>query len=191
RTCPPARRSVHVVDALPCRRGTHEANRRDTIVLDAVVFDGQIHPWSQLGLGALKLLLIKKFPAPREDHHRGDTIVPLAQIGRIAEDMDVVSQQAVVVIRHNLRYLTGLRGDALGGRLLGYRLRRDEENRHSEQHPLFYGPSPWIAYRGTARSMAILLASPSRDVTVAKVASNRRSEERRVGKECRSRWSPY
>jgi hypothetical protein len=44
--------------------------------------------------------------------------------------MDVVSQQAVVVIRHNLRYLTGLRGDALGGRLLGYRLRRDEEHRH-------------------------------------------------------------
>ena len=36
----------------------------------------------------------------------------------------------------------------------------------------------------------------SRDQTVAEVkklieADSRRSEERRVGKECRSRWSPY
>ena len=29
------------------------------------------------------------------------------------------------------------------------------------------------------------------DVGVRVVEGNRRSEERRVGKECRSRWSPY
>ena len=28
-------------------------------------------------------------------------------------------------------------------------------------------------------------------VTYEKIALNGRSEERRVGKECRSRWSPY
>jgi hypothetical protein len=69
-TCPPARRSVHVFDALPCRRGADEANRRDTIVLEAVVFDVQIRPRSQLlHLRALKMLLIKKFPVPRDNDH--------------------------------------------------------------------------------------------------------------------------
>ena len=29
------------------------------------------------------------------------------------------------------------------------------------------------------------------DVNIVKVAASIRSEERRVGKECRSRWSPY
>ena len=33
--------------------------------------------------------------------------------------MDVVAEQAVVVVCHNLWELAGLRGDALGGRLLG------------------------------------------------------------------------
>ena len=28
-------------------------------------------------------------------------------------------------------------------------------------------------------------------ITIATITSDNRSEERRVGKECRSRWSPY
>ena len=51
--------------------------------------------------------------------------------------MDVVAQQSFVVERHNLRDLAGLRGHALWGRLLGSRLRRDEEHSHQEKHPLF------------------------------------------------------
>src|SRR3989442_14868769 len=31
----------------------------------------------------------------------------------------------------------------------------------------------------------------SHDLPVVKLVSQKRSEERRVGKECRSRWSPY
>ena len=45
------------------RGGAHEAYRGDTIILHAVVFDMQVDPRSQLYLGALKLLLIKEFPA--------------------------------------------------------------------------------------------------------------------------------
>ena len=35
------------------------------------------------------------------------------------------------------------------------------------------------------------LKETMQDVTVETKASMERSEERRVGKECRSRWSPY
>ena len=34
-------------------------------------------------------------------------------------------------------------------------------------------------------------ASKSPDLSIDKIKDNHRSEERRVGKECRSRWSPY
>src|SRR2546430_7226391 len=34
-------------------------------------------------------------------------------------------------------------------------------------------------------------AVPGAEITVINVDTNVRSEERRVGKECRSRWSPY
>src|SRR4029450_1111116 len=100
---------------------TDKPDRRDTIILDAVVFDVQIDPGSQLHLGALQLLLIKKFPAAGQNHHRGDAIAPLAQIGRIAKDVDMIPQQAVVVEGHNLRDLSRLRGHGGGGRLLGSR----------------------------------------------------------------------
>src|SRR5260370_27769319 len=44
--------------------------------------------------------------------------------------------------------------------------------------------------------LSLLNASPDRDVAVSPlltqaIAAALRSEERRVGKECRSRWSPY
>ena len=41
-----------------------------------------------------------------------------------------------------------------------------------------------MAYRGT------FLVNPEGKIKVAEIHDNR-SEERRVGKECRSRWSPY
>ena len=46
-----------------------EPDRRDTIVLEAMVFDVQIDAGSKLHLGALKLLFIKKFPASGQNHH--------------------------------------------------------------------------------------------------------------------------
>ena len=48
---------------------------------------------------------------------------------------------------------------------------------------------------GSLCEQAITLAASSLEVqeenTLHKVAALERSEERRVGKECRSRWSPY
>ena len=41
---------------------------------------------------------------------------------------------------------------------------------------------------GPNRSSALPMETP---VTYAEIAHRSRSEERRVGKECRSRWSPY
>ena len=43
------------------------------------------------------------------------------------------------------------------------------------------------------RAMEILdyLAGKDKPVGISEMAKDLRSEERRVGKECRSRWSPY
>ena len=45
----------------------------------------------------------------------------------------------------------------------------------------------------TARRVPRVSAAPSASAMVERVRTpaHRRSEERRVGKECRSRWSPY
>ena len=43
---------------------------------------------------------------------------------------------------------------------------------------LFHLKFPWVKYKGFVRVMAYTRFA-------------KRSEERRVGKECRSRWSPY
>src|SRR2546430_315774 len=48
-------------------------------------------------------------------------------------------------------------------------------------------PSPFFALR----SLSLLTACNCRVTTCNNAASCVRSEERRVGKECRSRWSPY
>src|SRR5256886_17368390 len=48
-----------------------------------------------------------------------------------------------------------------------------------QQHHGFVPKTSWIAHVKALRGL------PTRR------AANRRSEERRVGKECRSRWSPY
>jgi len=50
------------------------------------------------------------------------------------------------------------------------------------------GPRPWRA-TGVALLALCLLATATAGATSLQVAP--RSEERRVGKECRSRWSPY
>src|SRR2546425_9352132 len=61
-------------------------------------------------------------------------------------------------------------------------------------------PSCAMAFWGVAMSMYYPLWYPPSEATLkaglaavdhAKAASAKRSEERRVGKECRSRWSPY
>src|SRR5258708_6593201 len=55
----------------------------------------------------------------------------------------------------------------------------------------FSGPC-WLKENHTATARARRLL-PSRRATAAALAliQSERSEERRVGKECRSRWSPY
>ena len=52
------------------------------------------------------------------------------------------------------------------------------------------GVSRLLAAKGRDRRMPppVLVADPAQAATVA---ASSRSEERRVGKECRSRWSPY
>ena len=56
-----------------------------------------------------------------------------------------------------------------------------------------YAPSPWVRFAATREdgSWGITRAETEPDVRVAAVHGEVRSEERRVGKECRSRWSPY
>jgi len=48
----------------------------------------------------------------------------------------------------------------------------------------YYGP-------GVRKVLAVDPALTGRKIAAKRVAASRRSEERRVGKECRSRWSPY
>ena len=89
-----AHEAAHRRRRLPRHRGEPtRRNRGDTIILQAVVFDMQIDPRPQLHLGALKPLPHQTIPSALRDHHRGDTIPPLAQIGRIAKDMDMIPQQ--------------------------------------------------------------------------------------------------
>src|SRR5258708_9753023 len=63
--------------------------------------------------------------------------------------------------------------------------------------PLFRSNKVWIAStqrRARERSVAIqtlLLVRKSKSSSVKSKTAEARSEERRVGKECRSRWSPY
>ena len=46
-------------------------------------------------------------------------------------------------------------------------------------------------YGGDGQVMARHLAGHNANVSVVLLGTPDRSEERRVGKECRSRWSPY
>src|SRR2546422_9948489 len=55
-----------------------------------------------------------------------------------------------------------------------------EEGTLAPEHPI------WVEF---ARHMAPMMALPAE--LIAKLVGAARSEERRVGKECRSRWSPY
>src|SRR2546422_4015497 len=54
--------------------------------------------------------------------------------------------------------------------------------------PTFNLTNPGQALSGTA---FLAVAEPNLTVFTGTVTQNGRSEERRVGKECRSRWSPY
>ena len=46
-------------------------------------------------------------------------------------------------------------------------------------------------YRLYFRDVYLFLQGLTRSETLAEELTQERSEERRVGKECRSRWSPY
>ena len=47
------------------------------------------------------------------------------------------------------------------------------------------------SFTETARRLGVSKASASMRISELERAAGVRSEERRVGKECRSRWSPY
>ena len=49
--------------------------------------------------------------------------------------------------------------------------------------PVDYDPKKWVKLAKEARMKYVVLTTKHHDAE--------RSEERRVGKECRSRWSPY
>jgi len=55
------------------------------------------------------------------------------------------------------------------------------------------GPSPWPRKYGSVAGAVMLFHSAMLRMnrTLPEAADGDRSEERRVGKECRSRWSPY
>ena len=57
--------------------------------------------------------------------------------------------------------------------------------------PLLRGPEGGIAVRWTSHPGLQRLISAMGDPLTSTSANRPRSEERRVGKECRSRWSPY
>ena len=54
------------------------------------------------------------------------------------------------------------------------------------------GQGTWyLRYKSSSGKTAYESLGTSQDTTLKEARSKARSEERRVGKECRSRWSPY
>ena len=101
--------------------------------------------------------------------------------------MDVVLKASVVVAK-------GFGGGAdfvmLGGMLAGHdegkgKLVKSNGSKYIE----FYGSSSDIANKKHYGGLSDYRSSEGRTVRVK--YRGKRSEERRVGKECRSRWSPY
>src|ERR1035437_10864923 len=60
--------------------------------------------------------------------------------------------------------------------------------RHIQMEPVWGGRSDTA---GTLRATCALALVPCRSLSEHDLLTHLRSEERRVGKECRSRWSPY
>src|SRR2546425_1702783 len=54
--------------------------------------------------------------------------------------------------------------------------------------PISFNTSMWISWEGTTPPPGLSMRSTT---ALMLGLSRNRSEERRVGKECRSRWSPY
>src|SRR5260370_14617880 len=53
-------------------------------------------------------------------------------------------------------------------------------------------PAGWLGKRKPSFNAAALSATKRQQMSLVRISIGRiRSEERRVGKECRSRWSPY
>src|SRR5256885_11769000 len=97
----------------------------------------------------------------------------------------------------------GAMGSILGGHLAraGHSvvmLARGERAQQLERHGLtikglvaFSTPVTTLREPAALKSARTLIVAIKTPATAAALAALRRSEERRVGKECRSRWSPY
>ena len=73
------------------------------------------------------------------------------------------------------------------GRGLGFALRAGDELDDTRVEKRFRMETP-----DDARRLTDLFSTlPAQQIELCSVIVDRRSEERRVGKECRSRWSPY
>src|SRR5256885_13072722 len=57
--------------------------------------------------------------------------------------------------------------------------------------PIYLGPTLMAALWWYGMLKIIRISQQNRITSIADFVASRRSEERRVGKECRSRWSPY
>ena len=62
-----------------------------------------------------------------------------------------------------------------------------------EELRLRVGQKPAVLYAGGERPLSVrtVLLQKELQQTLLNASAQSRSEERRVGKECRSRWSPY
>ena len=56
---------------------------------------------------------------------------------------------------------------------------------------IIYNTILWIGEREMAKKISTRKTTAKSSSTAKKTSVKNRSEERRVGKECRSRWSPY
>ena len=63
--------------------------------------------------------------------------------------------------------------------------------RNHGARPRFVPHPPDLAAMLEAADAALIIGDPALRVPLDRPGVSRRSEERRVGKECRSRWSPY
>src|SRR2546422_748315 len=97
-----------------------------------------------------------------------------------------LARESLDVGRGERHHLGGLRGD------LGHRqLRRRSPGQKRRQEPGTVLRDPGVDLTGGA-AIGSIVYRPGRAPSATEHAPNmRRSEERRVGKECRSRWSPY
>ena len=67
----------------------------------------------------------------------------------------------------------------------------NSKNESDQSIIIFPGASPYAEEHPGMLMLGSSLRSAGYNVYLPRVPALKRSEERRVGKECRSRWSPY